>query len=39
MPRGKVSVFATFGGHLLFERKMNKCVNISKTVRARVISS
>ena len=38
MQRGKFSIFATFGGHLGFLRKM-KSVNISKTVRDRVISS
>ena len=25
MPRGKNSIFATFGGHLGFLRKMKKC--------------
>ena len=38
MQRGKISIFATFGGHLGFLRKM-KDVNISKTVRDRAISS
>ena len=36
--RGKISILATFGGHLRFLRKM-KSVNISKTVRDRAISS
>ena len=38
VPRGKISIFATFGGHLGFKRKM-KSVNISKTVRDNAISS
>ena len=38
MQRGKISIFATFGGHLGFLRK-RKSVNISKTVRDRAISS
>ena len=38
MLRGKISIYATFGGHLGFLRKM-KSVNISKTVRDRAISS
>ena len=38
MQRGKISIFATFGGHLGLLRKM-KSVNISKTVRDREISS
>ena len=25
IPRGKISIFATFGGHLGFLRKMKKC--------------
>ena len=38
MQKGKISIFATFGSHLGFLRKM-KNVNISKTVRDRAISS
>ena len=38
MEKGQISIFATFGGHLGFLWKM-KSVNISKTVRDRVISS
>ena len=38
MQRGNISIFATFGGHLGFYRK-RKSVNISKTVRDRVIWS
>ena len=38
MQRGKISIFATFGGHLGFLRKM-KSVNISKTLRNRAILS
>ena len=34
----KISIFATFGGHFGFSRKM-KSVNISKTIRDRAISS
>ena len=34
MEKGKFSIFATFGGHLGFLRKM-KSVNISKTIRDR----
>ena len=37
MQRGNISIFATFGSHLGFLRKM-KSVNISKTVRDRAIS-
>ena len=38
MQRGKISIFATFGGHLGFQQKM-KSVNNAKTVRDRAISS
>ena len=39
MQRGKISVFATFGDHLGFLRKIKNSVNISKTVRDRAILS
>ena len=38
MQNRKISIFATFGDHLGFLRKM-KSVNISKTVRDRAISN
>ena len=38
MQRGKISIFATFGSHLGFKRKI-KIENISETVRERVILS
>ena len=38
MPRGKLSIFTTFGGHLGFSGKC-KSVNISKPVRDRAILS
>ena len=38
MPRGKISTFAAFGGHLGFERQM-KSENILKIVRDRAILS
>ena len=37
MQRGKISIFATFGGHLGFERKMKKCEYLEN--RKRAISS
>ena len=38
---GKISIFATFGGHLGFSQKMEKCQYLekTKTVRDRAISS
>ena len=36
--RGKISIFATFGGHLGVSCKM-KSVNMSKTIRDRAILS
>ena len=38
MQRAKISIFATFGGHLRFLRKMKKCEYL-ETVRDRAISS
>ena len=38
MQRGKISIFATFGGHLGFLRKIN-IENIFEMVRDRAISS
>ena len=32
MPREKISIFATFGGHLGFLRKMKKCENFGKGI-------
>ena len=32
VPRGKISVFATFGGHLGFQRKMNNCEYLGKGI-------
>ena len=37
MQRGKISIFATFGGHLGFLRKMKKCEYLEN--RKRAISS
>ena len=40
MQRGKISIFATFGGHLGFLRKMKKCEYLEfKTIRYRAILS
>ena len=33
MPRGKISIFATFGGHLGFLRKMKKCEYLENRMR------
>ena len=33
MPRGEISIFATFGGHLGFLRKMKKCEYLKKRTR------
>ena len=30
VPRGKISIFATFGGHLGFEQKIKKCEYLKK---------
>ena len=38
VPRGKISIFGTFGGHLGFSRKMKNCEYL-ETVRDTVISS
>ena len=38
MPKGKISIFATFGSHLGISGK-RKSVNIMKTIRDRAISS
>ena len=37
MQRGKISIFATFGGHVVFQRKMKKCEYLEN--RKRAISS
>ena len=39
MEKGKISIFATFGLHLGFLRKMKKCEYLEKNVRDRAISS
>ena len=37
--RGKISIFATFGGHLRFLAENEKSVDISKIIRDRAILS
>ena len=34
MQRGKISIFATFGGHLRFLRKMKKCQYLENRKRS-----
>ena len=39
VPRGKISVFTTFGGHLGFYRKMKNCEYLGKGIFSPVSSA